>query len=96
MPNHLIERPKFPPPQWPPTVKINGRNYNWRSQIEHLKAQLVRHSAGLEPLPYPEARPEPDSLVATEQLTIEFGVSRKTLLRRWKAAGMTTWADAAE
>ena len=74
------------PPKYPAVLDVNGRLYNWRSQIEHYKEQLARHALGLAPLPLPTTRPEGDVLVPVKISASELGVGRRTLGRRIKEA----------
>jgi hypothetical protein len=74
------------PPPFPPVTYVNGRGYNWRSQLEHYKEQLVRHALGGQPQPLPMTRPAQDALVPLKITGFELGVGRRTLGRRIKAA----------
>jgi hypothetical protein len=76
------ERPEKVP--FPPVIEVNGRLYNWRTDIEWYKSALIAHALGQDPPPMPTTRPVGDSLVALKVSASELGVGRRTIGRHIK------------
>jgi hypothetical protein len=73
-----------PEPRFPPTIVINGRHYNRESDLRRYDAELIAYALGVRPV-YPPP-PDPDPLVPLKQSEKRYGVGRRTLGRRMKAA----------
>jgi len=69
-------------PPFPVVVRINGRGYIWRSELEAYKEALVRYAFGGQPEQPPQPRPEGDSLVPLRVVSGELGICRRSVGRR--------------
>jgi hypothetical protein len=67
-------------PQFPTPVRINGRLYIRRLDLEDYKAGLVAAALGSTPHVRPSV--EPDCLIPLKQVAAELGVGRRTIGRR--------------
>lgn len=67
-------------PEFPAPIRMRGRLFWRRSELESYKRALIAHAIG-EP-PAENAPPPVESFVTAEQVTKEFGFGRRTLGRR--------------
>ena len=67
-------------PLWPTTVVQNDRHYNFQSDLEYRRLELLALSLGQDP-PSKPPRPKDDRLVPIRQAAEQFGLSRRTVGR---------------
>ena len=72
-----------PEPKFPTIIKLKGRGYVLRSDLDRYKAELLASALGVSPV-YPPA-PKPDPLIPLPAVSLELGVGRRTVGRRLKA-----------
>jgi hypothetical protein len=70
-------------PEFPTPIRMKGRLYWRRNEIESYKRNLIAYATGA-PIPDPEplAAGTIETFVTSEQVSTEFGFGRRTLGRR--------------
>ncbi len=79
--------------EFPPPIRVHGRLFWRRSEIERYKRQLIANATGVAPQEPKEADDSPEVFVPSDQVAREFGFGRRTLGRR--IAGKKTSEEAA-
>ena len=77
-------------PSWPPMVRINGRWYVMRNDLNAYKARLLAAALGVEPVA-PQAD-DHNPLIPLKQVAAEFGVGRRTIGTRMAEAARAALA----
>jgi hypothetical protein len=73
-------------PRWPLTVIQNDRHYNFQSDLEYRRQELLALSLGQDPPPKPP-RPKDDRLVPIREAAEQFGITRRTVGRLIREQG---------
>jgi hypothetical protein len=78
--------PRTSGPPWPLTIIQNQRHFNFASDLEYRRLELLALSLGQDPPPKPP-RPKDDRLVPIREAAEQFGLSRRSVGRLIREQG---------
>jgi hypothetical protein len=79
-----------PLPSWPPMVRINGRWYVTRNDLNLYKSKLMAAALGVEPVAPPADDRNP--LIPLKMVAAELGIGRRTIGTRMAEAARAVLA----